>query len=190
MNNKKEDSRIIKTRRALVLAFLDLLEEKAYEDISINELCTKANVRRATFYKHYKDKTDFLYAVVRILRESFDKKVWVNLGDGFTKEYYLCYAQQLIAFFTERRGIVKNMLSSEARGTLIGVMIHQNVTDTRKRLEESERNGMKLPASPSTLASMLSGSVATTIVRWFMMGEDKPEAELIREISDIIDRML
>ena len=33
MNNKKEDSRIIKTRRALVLAFLDLLEEKAYEDI-------------------------------------------------------------------------------------------------------------------------------------------------------------
>ncbi len=188
--NKKEDSRIIKTRRSLVLAFLALLEEKPYEDISINELCAKANVRRATFYKHYKDKIDFLYSVIRILRESFDKKVWSTLDQGYTKEYYLCYAQQLISFFTERRGIVKNMLSSEARGTLIGVMIHQNVTDTKNRLEESEKNGMQLYASPSTLASMLTGSVATTIVRWFMMGEDKPEAMLIREISDIIDRML
>ena len=188
--HKKEDSRIIKTRRALVLAFLDLLKEKVYEDISINELCTRADIRRATFYKHYKDKTDFLYSVIRILRESFDNKVWSTIGTGYTKEYYLCYAKELIAFFTSRREIVNNMLSSESRGTLIGIMISQNLEDTKKRLEESEKDGMTLLASSNVLAAMLVGSVATVIARWFLLGEKEPEDVLVKEISIIIDRML
>lgn len=185
---RKEDSRIVKTRRALVLAFLDLLKEIKYEDISINELCTRANIRRATFYKHYKDKTDFLYSVIRILRESFDEKVWS--GTGYTKDYYLCYAKQLISFFTSRREIVNNMLSSESRGALMGIMISQNLEDTRHRLEESKKNGMDLCASSNVLAAMLVGSVATTIARWFLLGEIEPEEVLVEGISNIIDRML
>ena len=187
---RKEDSRIIKTRRALVLAFLDLLKEVKYEDLSINELCTRANIRRATFYKHYKDKTDFMYSVIRILRESFDEKVWSLTGEGYTKEYYLTYAKHLISFFTERREIVDNMLSSESRGALIGIMISQNLDDTRDRLEESKKAGMTFAASPNVLAGMLVGSVATTIARWFLLGEIEPKEVLVEEISSIIDKML
>ena len=46
----KEDLRVKKTKRALTLAFIELLKVKHFEDITINELCEKAEIRRATFY--------------------------------------------------------------------------------------------------------------------------------------------
>ena len=50
------DLRIIKTRKALCDAFIILLGEKPFEDITVNELCKKAMVRRATFYQHFEEK--------------------------------------------------------------------------------------------------------------------------------------
>ncbi|HXF86455.1 MAG TPA: TetR/AcrR family transcriptional regulator [Anaerolineales bacterium] len=57
---KKKDRRIQRTRQALRAALLDLLKEKRYDDISIEEITERANVGRATFYLHYKDKEDLL----------------------------------------------------------------------------------------------------------------------------------
>ena len=59
MSEGKSDLRIIKTRKALYTAFTMLLGEKSFEDITVNELCENAMVRRATCYKHFADKYDF-----------------------------------------------------------------------------------------------------------------------------------
>ena len=53
---RKEDLRVRKTKKAIAEAFMALLEEKNYDEITVNELCDRAGVRRTTFYKHYKDK--------------------------------------------------------------------------------------------------------------------------------------
>ena len=53
-----------------------LMQEKSFEDITVNELCDEAGVRRATFYKHYTDKFDFLSAYIGAQRDDFDKTVW------------------------------------------------------------------------------------------------------------------
>ena len=54
------DIRVQKTYNMLVTAFLKMLEEKKYEEITINDLCKEAGIRRATFYQHFNDKFDFL----------------------------------------------------------------------------------------------------------------------------------
>jgi AcrR family transcriptional regulator len=72
----KEDLRIVKTKRALSSAFLQLLREKHFEEITINELCDRAEIRRATFYKHYTDKLNFLACFTRSLRDQFDAASW------------------------------------------------------------------------------------------------------------------
>ncbi|NWG05943.1 MAG: TetR/AcrR family transcriptional regulator [Chloroflexi bacterium] len=56
----KIDRRIQRTRLALRTALLELLKQKNYDDISIEEITERANVGRATFYLHYKDKEDLL----------------------------------------------------------------------------------------------------------------------------------
>lgn len=57
---KKKDLRIIRTDKTLVNAFYDLLRTNAVENISISLLCDNALVNRATFYKHFTDKKNFL----------------------------------------------------------------------------------------------------------------------------------
>src|SRR5215204_325142 len=56
----KIDRRIQRTRLSLRAALLELLKKKNYDDISIEEITEHANVGRATFYLHYKDKEDLL----------------------------------------------------------------------------------------------------------------------------------
>ena len=58
--SNKTDRRIQRTRQALRTALLELTKEKAYDSISIEEITERADVGRATFYLHYKDKEDLL----------------------------------------------------------------------------------------------------------------------------------
>jgi AcrR family transcriptional regulator len=56
----KTDRRIQRTRQALRKALLELIEEKGYNFISVEEITQRADLGRATFYLHYKDKEDLL----------------------------------------------------------------------------------------------------------------------------------
>lgn len=56
----KTDRRIQRTRQSLRAALLELIKQKGYDAISIEEITERANVGRATFYLHYKDKEDLL----------------------------------------------------------------------------------------------------------------------------------
>lgn len=57
---KRTDRRIQRTRQALRMALIELIKQKDYDSISIEEITQRANVGRATFYLHYKDKEDLL----------------------------------------------------------------------------------------------------------------------------------
>jgi AcrR family transcriptional regulator len=56
----KTDRRIQRTRQALRKALLELITDKEYDSISVEEITQRANIGRATFYVHYKDKEDLL----------------------------------------------------------------------------------------------------------------------------------
>ena len=53
---KKNDLRVQKTYRALMAAFEALMAEETFDDITVNELCARALIRRPTFYSHFEDK--------------------------------------------------------------------------------------------------------------------------------------
>ena len=56
----KTDRRVQRTRQALRKALLELIKEKGYDPLSVEEITQRANLGRATFYLHYKDKEDLL----------------------------------------------------------------------------------------------------------------------------------
>jgi AcrR family transcriptional regulator len=58
------DPRIRRTRQALQGALRNLMQTKSFEEISVNDITSLADVNRATFYDHYTDKFALLDSMV------------------------------------------------------------------------------------------------------------------------------
>lgn len=66
-NNKRHQETIA----AIDRAFLSLLKEKDLKDISVSELCEKAEVNRSTFYDNYTD----MFTLANVYAEKIEKQV-------------------------------------------------------------------------------------------------------------------
>ena len=58
MKQDKQDRRSQRTRQLVTSALLELLSEKSYEAITIQDILDRAGIGRSTFYSHYFDKED------------------------------------------------------------------------------------------------------------------------------------
>ncbi len=56
----KVDRRILKSQEVIKKAVIDLMSEKNFDDITIQDISDRANVSRGTIYLHYVDKFDLL----------------------------------------------------------------------------------------------------------------------------------
>lgn len=59
-NYKKDDLRVIRTRKALLEALPSLLSRRCFTNITVNDICGEAQLSRAAFYARFQDKYDFL----------------------------------------------------------------------------------------------------------------------------------
>lgn len=187
----KEDLRIIKTRAALSSAFFEMLKDTELSDITINELCEKSGVRRATFYKHFRDKDDFIIYVIKDIRTRFDKNIWnKEENPTITKDYYQKYTEELLAFLLRHETAMKKIASAHMRSTFIDTFLQENYKDTVRRLEASVQSGMTLIASPDVVASMLIGGISHCIIRWFDSDDRCTPEALLHDITNFIERIL
>jgi AcrR family transcriptional regulator len=60
MSQPGTDRRVRRTRELLHRALLDLIAEKGYPQITVQDILDRADVGRSTFYAHYRDKDDLL----------------------------------------------------------------------------------------------------------------------------------
>lgn len=63
MVKASNDRRSIRTKKMIRTALSQLIEEKGFNDISITDITTTADINRGTFYLHYTDKYDLLEKV-------------------------------------------------------------------------------------------------------------------------------
>ncbi|SFG89883.1 TetR/AcrR family transcriptional regulator [Sporolactobacillus nakayamae] len=73
MGSESTDLRVMKTRAAIQSAFLDLLQEKSFNVLTIKDIASAAKIGRGTFYLHYVDKYELLEMVIeKGLSETID----------------------------------------------------------------------------------------------------------------------
>ena len=65
------DPRAMQTRQAFQQAFLDLLEIKTYQQITVTDIAKQAGYARHTFYNHYETLDDLLASVVDTILDGF-----------------------------------------------------------------------------------------------------------------------
>lgn len=70
---KKLESKYFNTAVRMDRAFLELLEKKDMEYITVKEICEAAGVNRSTFYLHYETIDDLLAESVQYMNQQFQE---------------------------------------------------------------------------------------------------------------------
>lgn len=80
---KKDDRRINRTKQSLREALIELILEKHYDLITVQDVIDRANVGRSTFYAHFRDKEDLLMGDwQRFLDALVQHFNWENVEEG------------------------------------------------------------------------------------------------------------
>lgn len=62
-----EDRRVRKTKKAIQTVFCEMTKEKNLNEITVKELCTRADINKSTFYLHYHDIYDLANSIQEVL---------------------------------------------------------------------------------------------------------------------------
>lgn len=68
----RADRRVVRTRKAVRRALIELMEERGFDGFTVNDLCARADINRGTFYNHYHDKDDLLASLEQELFDRLD----------------------------------------------------------------------------------------------------------------------
>src|SRR5438067_959504 len=69
-DDEKVDRRIRRTRDRLGDALLELVKEKGFDAVTVQDVLDRAQVGRSTFYEHYRDKDDLFFSDLEQFLES------------------------------------------------------------------------------------------------------------------------
>jgi AcrR family transcriptional regulator len=73
---EKLDPRVKRTRQLLEQAFLEVVIEKGFQAVSVQDITERAGVNRATFYAHFPDKYELLdYSIRQGFRKELEKRM-------------------------------------------------------------------------------------------------------------------
>lgn len=84
MGKKAEYKSAIRSRRLIRQAFVDLMQVKNLEKITVTEVITRADINRGTFYAHYQDTR----AVIEQIENEIIEKLLEFLGELRYKNFF------------------------------------------------------------------------------------------------------
>lgn len=116
---RKMDIRVIRTHDQLTSGLIKLLSKKSFEDLSVSEICDTANVHRATFYKHFNDKYEFLNFCFdnELSKIDFDASKSLPAAENI-KENFMSFIKTTFEFISKKQALFSVILSNKYSATL------------------------------------------------------------------------
>jgi AcrR family transcriptional regulator len=184
---KQLDLRIQKTMKALTSALYDLLCEKSLNDITVTELCNRAVIRKATFYKHFGDKTELLAYMIQELQRISLEENRIGYDEEVPSSYYIGVFRYFIEFLDSNEKFIKSVLSSNASAAAETIMSKQIEIDIRQHLKKEKAEGFAQYSA--MLAALYTGAVVNC-GKWWITQKKRPDKDqIILEFADIVSRI-
>lgn len=164
MANIKTDRRSQRTQRILHEALMDLMQEKRYDDITVQDIIDRANVGRSTFYAHYEDKEDLMTSGLMHLMQILSEMV---AKPSETGEARLLPTQELFEHVQENQSLFRGMV----RGRSLEIFFDKGqeywsqklTVDLQMRLPPGKQPAVPIPV----LAQFVAGTFVT-MLRWWL----------------------
>jgi AcrR family transcriptional regulator len=107
---KTLDRRVARTHRALLKAFVDLMQERSYRSVAIADIVERADVGRSTFYDHFRGKDEILLTSMGWM--------FAILADAVRADAPRAPLDQLVAHFWINRSLARAVLAPPVQAKL------------------------------------------------------------------------
>jgi AcrR family transcriptional regulator len=175
------DRRMVRTRRSLEDALMSLVLQKNYESISVQDIVGRANVGRATFYLHYRDKDDLL---LKSLKAMFDELV-EHIGPVPKRATPddAAPVKLLIEHVAQNRDRYRFLVSSASNSSMMRRVRNYVAAHFERRLKMIAPKPARLPLNIAS--AYLAGALISLLIWW--LEQEKPHSPA--EIEGIFRRM-
>lgn len=183
----KLDLRVQKTHGALIAALYDLMSKKSFDEITVTELCERAVIRKATFYKHFGDKTELLVYMIRELQRISAEENTIGYNPDMPYSYYSGVFGYLVNFLDSNESFASNVLKSNSGAFVRNLLEEQIRIEIDRHLKNEQRGDIK--EAHSLLSAAYAGSIVGCGV-WWLAQEKRPEKDkIIKQFTEFVSKL-
>lgn len=102
----KQDLRVVKTRNNIKSSFIQLLREKDFNNITVQDILDKALINRKTFYNHYQDKYDLAEQLIHEFFNEFTFFFELRTGHFSSMDSFLNQVNAMYKELYEQRDLI------------------------------------------------------------------------------------
>lgn len=175
VKNQKEDLRTKRTLFLLNNAIISLLSEKSFDAISVLDICNRAMVHRATFYKYYNDKFHLVSTMINELMFNFIDKPQKEKTFANFKDFFINVIADALDYINENKKILKNVILKNKDTAVYFMIIQKAEVATRKLL--NKYNSLINDSLPDNVLSQFITAGFTSLLFWWLENDIKYSKE-------------
>lgn len=189
MDSKRGDRRVRRSRRVLHEALRALILEKGYDRVTVQDVIDRADVGRATFYAHFRDKDDLLMSGFAEMRQSlqqhlaaFPRAQGDRSGDG------LGFTRALFEHAAGHRREYRALVGSRSGGVIL-TSVHRELTSLmRAHLDEAVARRRVKPVVPVEIITQYVVSALLSLLTWWLDNDLPYTAEQMAQMFERLTR--
>jgi AcrR family transcriptional regulator len=183
---ESDDARAVRTRGEIATALIELMHEKGFDDISVQEICERAGVGRSTFYAHFQDKDELFIRHTVV----FGRALGGQLNWDQALGSYRFPVRGLFEHVRQTKPLFDSLARARKTEFIMKVW-HNNIAEVFEERVLSVRAGRPIvQAIPAEiLAQQLAGTLMTLMTWWmdhhYPLTEDAMERQFQRLIAGL-----
>jgi AcrR family transcriptional regulator len=185
MAEKSVDPRILRTRKLLQQALVNLMKEKGFDAISVQDIAEAATINRATFYDHYPDKFALLECSVgsRFNELLSERGVTFNGTCTSALKAIVLGVCDFIASSEHPCSTKAGQMEPHMESAIIAVV-------RRMLLEGLATHPSSAPISPQMIATTASWAIYGAAKEWAQTPNRRPSSDIVDTVVTLVSPVL
>ncbi|MEV5112108.1 TetR/AcrR family transcriptional regulator [Peribacillus frigoritolerans] len=179
----KVDRRITKSQEAIKKALIELMSEKSFDDITIQDIADRANVNRGTIYLHYLDKFDLLD---KIMEEHINNMS--NFCESAIEMDYIESTVHCMEYFKSNYLFFSTMLASEGAPYFRSQFLKFNIEEFKKDVDITK--GKNSDQNEDVIVQFVANAYVGVVEWWLKNGMPYPPRVMAEKVGELLERIV
>jgi AcrR family transcriptional regulator len=173
----RQERRKQRTRYKMQVAMLELILEKGFEEIVIQDITDRADVGRGTFYFHFDDKEDILWSIVKNRIHRTEREVEASYtGELPPQPEYIGYVN-IFTHIDQNQTMYQAILGGKGSQVISARVRDYLVSETQRDMEALDIY-RDIGQPPEITAHIVVGLIMSLAVWWLETPNDKTPEDM------------